>query len=341
VDLAATIAAHLVTWAPEPAHVELASFGTDDPRAIAAAIDAACGAAFGSAFARVRFYQSSVGSVAGGELADGRAVVVKVHQPSVAVALLHELARVRALAPYAPRELAPPRAIGDRGAHATFEELVERGRIADAHDPEIRGALARGLHAIVLACRPLVATTILERGLAPPLEGLWPVPHSKLFDFAATSAGAEYIDEVARAARAVAPAGELVIAHGDWRAEHVRFAADGRIAIAYDWDSLRCDREPAVVGVTAHGFCANWSRDDLAQAPTIAEARAFIADYAVARGRRFDAAELRACGAAFAYACAYNARCGHALGRDDRRRPGTFGHLVATHGVELLEGGVS
>ena len=43
------------------------------------------------------------------------------------------------------------------------------------------------------------------------------------------------------------------------------------------------------------------------------------------------------CGAAFAYSVAYTARCAHALGRDERSQPGTFQHLVSTHGRGLLD----
>jgi hypothetical protein len=52
------------------------------------------------------------------------------------------------------------------------------------------------------------------------------------------------------------------IGHADWRAEHVRFVTDGddiRIAAIYDWDSLQKRREPALVGVAAACFCANWA----------------------------------------------------------------------------------
>ena len=35
-------------------------------------------------------------------------------------------------------------------------------------------------------------------------------------------------------------------------------------------------------------------------------------------------------------AVAYSARCGHARARDERHRPGTFQHLVATQGHRLL-----
>jgi hypothetical protein len=95
--------------------------------------------------------------------------------------------------------------------------------------------------------------------------------------------------------------------------------------------------EAALVGSTAHMFCADWSRDDLAQAPTLEEAAAFVAEYEEAAGRAFTTEERILCGAAFAYSVAYSARCSHAGGIDTRSHAGTFQHLVATTGARLLQ----
>lgn len=91
-----------------------------------------------------------------------------------------------------------------------------------------------------------------------------------------------------------------------------------------------------IVGQCAHAFTADWTRTGRAQAPTLDEARAFVAEYEAARGQPFERAERATCAAMFAYACAYTARCGHALGVEERDVPGTFQHLVAQHGHELL-----
>jgi hypothetical protein len=135
----------------------------------------------------------------------------------------------------------------------------------------------------------------------------------------------------------MAPAGRRVIGHGDWRQEHVRFVGDEPVA-AFDWDSLCCEHEPALLGSVAHGFCADWSRNDHRQAPTIEEARAFIADYEAARQPRFTAAERRLCAACFAYSCAYTARCGHAPGGDQREQSGSFQHLLWTEREKFASG---
>ena len=107
--------------------------------------------------------------------------------------------------------------------------------------------------------------------------------------------------------------------------------------MAFDWDSLRCELEPALLGAAAHGFCADWSRANRRQAPTLEEARAFKSAYEEARGTIFSSEERRLCGAAFAYACAYTARCGHAGGADERTRDGTFQHLVWNEREKLLD----
>ena len=332
------IATYLARWAHFQPHVEVAAFGTAKPDEIAGVIDETCRRSLGAKVAAARFYESSIGAVAGVELVDGRIVVVKVHQPEVRLERLRELARVRACVPFSPPLLADPIAIATTGAYATIESFAD-GERGDARDASTRHALAIGLRAIIVAARPLVSTSTLDsKTCGVPGDRLWPTPHSKLFDFQATATGAEHIDAVARAARAeTEPCGELVIAHGDWRVEHVRFA-NGSVSVAYDWDSLCLDREPAIVGYTAHAFTADWSDEtNRAQAPTLDDARGFVADYELARGRAFDRIERRLCAAAFTYACAYTARCSHALGVDERLVHGTFAALVAQHGPRLLE----
>lgn len=339
------IAAHLRQWGAEPAWVELALFGSDDARAIAIEIDGFCRRELKAGVARGLFHQSSVGSVSGVELDDGRRVVLKGHAPERSLEWLREVVRVQmhlaSRRRYVTTVVAGPAPLG-RGL-ALVEPFVDEGETIDAHAPAIRRALARALHDLVVAGQPLAATSTLPgpRSACLPSGRLWPTPHSRLFDFDATADGAGFIDAVAVAARArLAPAGDLVIGHGDWRAEHVRFASatDARPVAAFDWDSLRREHEPALVGFTAHALCADWTRAPrMAPAPTLAEARAFVADWEEARGRRFSVDERRLCGASFAYWCAYTARCGWAQHHDQRHQPGSFHHLLALEGARLLE----
>jgi hypothetical protein len=91
---------------------------------------------------------------------------------------------------------------------------------------------------------------------------------------------------------------------------------------AFDWDSLCREREPALVGAAAHGFCADWSQTAIPQAPTMDEARAFVSDYEQARGKPFSVDA---------------ARCGYAAGGDHHETPGSFLHLLWSERTHLFE----
>lgn len=332
------IAEHLAEW--DTAHVELAIYGFDDAKAIASAIDEFCKREVGASVANTLFYQSSIGAVAGVLLADGRRVVVKAHQPDWSYSRLEEVVRLQryiaAQTGLAPMVLVGPLPLGQ--GWAVVEAYTERGVSCNAHDPTIRQELAKSLYAIVELLEPFTNACILppQPLTSLPQGALWPTPHSQLFDFDATRAGAEDIDSLAEKARArIVPCGRVVIGHGDWRAEHIRFE-NMQPVMAFDWDSLCKGVEPELVGFTAHAFCADWSRTDYVQAPTLEEAQAFVADYEEARGHPFEADEKMLCGAAFAYSVAYTARCTHALGLNERQQPGTFQHLVASYGDRLM-----
>jgi hypothetical protein len=336
------IAEHLAEWEHlGPAHVELAIFGSDGAGVIAEELDRFCREELRGAVRRGLFAQSSVGFVMGIEVGEGRRVVVKGHQPERTYGFLWEMVGLQmhlaSRGLWAPTVVAGPAPLG-RGL-GVAEAFVDAGALADGHDTAIRRALARSLWQMVEVLRPLARSSALPRHLlSEPLAGaLWPTPHSRLFDLAATAAGAEWIDEVAAAARGQwIEAGDVVIGHGDWRVEHVRFDGERPVA-AFDWDSLCREREPALVGFTACAFTADWTRTgNMAPAPALAEARAFVADYEAARGRAFAADERRLCAAMFAYACAYVARCSF-CSVDERARPGTFQALVAHEGLRLLE----
>jgi hypothetical protein len=337
-DLERAIAQRFTEWGG--ASVELAIYGEADPGAVGRAIEAFCQRELASGVKRTLFYQSSVGAVAGLELLDGRRVVVKAYQPDRSRERLAEVARlqtelVRAQL-LAPAILRGPAPLG-RG-WALVEELVDRGVVRDGHEPVVRRALARALQALVSTLAPFVASSPLPSILFNlPSDRLWPKPHSSMFDFDATRLGAERIDALAaEARRRLKPIGRWVLGHSDWRAEHVRFEAE-RPVVAYDWDSLYKEREPALLGAIAHGFCSDWSKAEHVQAPTLDEARDFVRAYEEARGVSFDVSERALCGAAFAFGVAYTARCGHAAGKDERARPGTAQHLIEVHGHALLE----
>ncbi len=164
-----------------------------------------------------------------------------------------------------PKPLLGPTPIGD--GHATVEELIDTGVYADAHNPAIRRIMAEKLAQLVTVTRNIRNTPGLQstaRGQQLPEGVLWPTPHSRIFDFAATTSGAEWIDALARKARQglTHGVGEIVIGHTDWSVKHFRFQ-DEKVCVIYDWDSLALERETVIVGEAARGFTMTWHLDVL------------------------------------------------------------------------------
>jgi len=162
--------------------------------------------------------------------------------------------------------------------------------------------------------------------LATPVDGVYPEPHSPLFDFEATRGGAEWIDEIARAAIAArdSDAAAPVVAHTDWSARNVRVWADGVRAI-YDLDSLSLVPESTAVGIAAATWDAFGEAGE-AVAPAPVEAASWVAAYERA-GRSLSPSQRHAAAGSVLYSLAYTARCEHAveavspeLGRPRRAR---------------------
>lgn len=334
-ELAQLIAEAGADWVDRP--VERAIFGTTDPAAITVEIERFARDELGSTVREPLFFESSVGSVFGLRLGDGREVVLKAHQPNEPLDYLNAVHTVCCHLSESgfpcPRPLLAPRPLGL--GHVTVEELRADGDWADAHDPAVRRRMAELLAALIDLGRELVDLSGLRPGLLNRIEqgSIWPRPHSAIFDFEATASGAEWIDELALRARSVLeqPMGERVLGHVDWSVKHFRFR-DGEVTAIYDWDSLAVDREPVVVGEAARGFTFTW-RISVRLAPSLDESRAFVAEYESARGTPFTGAEREAAGAAAVYALAYTARCEHCLGG---RAPGNALDALATHGEELF-----
>jgi Ser/Thr protein kinase RdoA (MazF antagonist) len=349
----ALIAAQLAEWGYMP-HAVPEVFPDPTPGAIGAAGDAWCRRALGAEPAHAEFFAAGVGSVYGLRLVDGRRVVVKIHPPRASARYLEAMQAVqRTLAAAgfpAPEPLAPPAPLA-RGI-AVAETLLDEGSPADAHDPAVRRALAASLARLVALCRPMTALAALRENIMATRPGdLWPTPHDGRFDFAATTAGAEWLDEIAACARGVRDrdAGDVVVGHTDWRVENMRLSSDGSVSAVYDWDSIAVQREPVLAGGVAHLFTSDFRVPDRAQVPTLDEALAFIADYEAARGAPFDGEEHAAARAALVYAMAYTARCEHSdlltdMGslpaRPERAAepvpPGSARAFVAAHAEALL-----
>jgi hypothetical protein len=95
------------------------------------------------------------------------------------------------------------------GRLASAEEWLDEGEPAESVDPARRRTMAR-LHARQIdLCRDLAAGSVLD--WPPDDDRLWGTPHNALFDFDATAAGAERINEVACAALRLHRAGPRVL----------------------------------------------------------------------------------------------------------------------------------
>jgi len=325
--------------------VELDCFGTDSAERIAEIIDEFCRAHLGSGIHGYLFYGSSVGSTHGVQLEDGRKLVVKVRPPaqtnpylSLDRTSLEGICRVMTwLADRGypcPRPILGPTPLA-KGL-ATVEEFLEKGQRGNGFDPECRKLIASGFAELIGLLRSFKGEVSCLKHFQRD-EFLYPQPHSKLFDFKKTAAGAEWIDAFAeRARQAEAHEGSPVLGHGDWRVEHLRFQ-DGRIVATYDWDSLAFSPETELVGISAHGFTADWTLEGVRRIPAADDIRAYVADYEEARGQAFSKRERRSLFAMCVYCIAYGARCTHSLEPDKTNwEENTWPYLLRTEGEALL-----
>jgi len=297
-----------------PSALEHVVLGTNDPQTIARMLEQYCQDQFQQSINAVLFYNRSVGAVFGVGLSDGSKIVVKVHRPEIVrdrldgvLAVQRHLADAGLPVP-SPRASPVPLGLGI----ATAEDFIDRGRVGDGHDPEIRRGLAKALHTFVAAATPLLgAIDVRATSLSAfPESGLWPTPHDVRFDF--TLEGAKWIDDQAARARARLDraSGRLVIGHADWRVENLRMRGSDVVAI-FDWDSVGVMLEPVLIGTNAGGFTANWSDPSIEHVPSLDESRAFAHDYESARDRPFTDSEWETSDAALLYLLAYGARCEH------------------------------
>src|SRR3954447_24668536 len=185
--------------------VETLVFGMQ-PRAdrIVEVVGSACTRTCGSELADGFFYTVSVGCVFGCVLGDGRRVVLKAYQPRWTIPFLDAVRRVQ-------RHLHAggfpcPEPLGDvvtvQGAVFVAErELPDPGVSSLASDS--LAVSAAGLAEVVDRCQLLDEPALARHPLRDPSEGVFPEPHSPIFDFVATAAGAEWIDDLARRAAAV------------------------------------------------------------------------------------------------------------------------------------------
>jgi Ser/Thr protein kinase RdoA (MazF antagonist) len=335
-DLAAVIRDHWETWSEVGGPVvDRTLFGTDDADDVASMVDTWCRDHLGSGIASARRWTASVGSVAVVDLADGTAAAIKVHQANRSRRFLrgvHQIQQAVAAAGIAaPLPRAGPAPIRDGGPLATAESVLPDPGFTDGRAP---GAAQTAATALATATRATAALRLDIVGAHPqrtPPGRLWPIPHSPIFDFEATAAGAEWIDEVGRRALAVlepAAGGPPRLVHHDWCSRNVR-VVDGAVVAAYDWDSV----SPMGVAAAAGQAAALWpctGEADSPDASTPEEIDAFLDAFASAWGEPLDDQARRLAHARAQYVIAYSARCEHAIGREGSGIRALRGHAVGS-----------
>lgn len=317
-------------------------FGTRDLGEIDSLVDRFCVRELGAGVSGVLFRATSVGVVVAARLSDGRRVVVKAHQPregSERLQAVHDTqaALHRAGLP-CPRPLIGPRLL--RNGHATAEALLDDGEFRSMHEPACRRLVAEALAWHLAVCGSQPAPKALAGGWSlNESNRLWPArAHAPIFNFDATSAGAEWIDALGAHAKATLdPTGPPIAGHSDWSGKHFRFANHAITAI-YDWDSLAVRPEAAIVGVAAMTYTTRFDLPGVPRAPTPEEMSAFIDEYSAARETPLSQAaraQIRAQGLLLA---AYTARCEHCAvdGYDAEADLDSFTTALRTHGSRYL-----
>ena len=343
-SVAELIAAELTHWGVSA--VDAAVFGTGDPEGIATLVESFCEEHLGTAPVGGLFYRSSTGCVLGLRLGSGQDVVLKAYQTRWTAPFLRAVQSVQAHVaaggmPSARPRLSPTALAGRPNLVVTETWLPDPGMQA-SRSPVVRRASAAGLARQIRLCSNTGAD---EAGAlaSHPLQSLggrlYPVPHSPLFDFEGTAAGAEWIDELAaRAAlgRAIDGA-DPVVAHTDWSARNVRVDEHGLHAV-YDWDSVALVPESTAVGQAAVTWCVT-SEPGGSEFPTLEEVANFLRDYEEAAGQELSPAQWRAAGAAAAWVLAYSARCEYSLAVIGEARADQHGahDRLAEAGAALLE----
>lgn len=316
----AVVEAQFERWAGNGAgSVDRDVLGTDDPSEIAEIFERFCREQLGRSPVGGLFYAASAGCVLGVQLEDGADVVIKAYQKrwseSFLAAVQNGEERAADGGIPCPRPLAAPTPIrAGRPNLAVVESWLPDPGMRPGGSAAARGVSARGLARQVALCVGLRGP---DRLLSHPLSSrdsqLYPEPHSPLFDFESTAAGAAWIDELARRAASLRAQDESapVVAHTDWSARNVRFDEDRLLAV-YDWDSLALVPESAAVGQAAMTWSVTADPGGT-EFPTLESVLAYVEDYEQEREGMFTTRQHRAARASAVWVLAYTARCEHSL----------------------------
>ncbi len=330
--------------AAAPHATEASVFGTTDPARISHLVERFCVDHLGDGPVGALFYVSSVGCVIGLRLASGQDVVVKAYQPRWRAPFLTSVQEVqRHLArnglPCAYPVLAPTLLAPSWDTLAVVETwLPDPGMRVNASSSAL-GVSAAGLARQISLCDGLdISDGLRDHPLHSSASALYGEPHSPLFDFERSSAGAEWIDELARRSVDIRDVNTTrqVIGHTDWSARNVRLD-ERRLLAVYDWDSLAVVDESTAVGQAAITWRVT-AEPGGTEFPSATEVADFVSAYGAAAGHGLSESAWRAAGAAAAYTLAYTARCEHSLEASgiDRPAPRAARDRLVESGERLL-----
>jgi Ser/Thr protein kinase RdoA (MazF antagonist) len=266
-----------------------------------------CSNTLGSAVQDVLFEATSVSTVYGVRLVDGRTAAVKSRPESV-VRIASVLAIQRQLAMRGfpcPLPLTEASVHGEMTVHA--EEFWPGGDVMRGDDSDVAARFA-----VLLAELAAMADQI---DAAPPLPnpiwlqwdhsgaGIWPA-YVHYPEVIADDETLRQVEDIARRVRARLRDVRLprVIGHGDWESQNLRWR-HGEPYVVHDWDSLCWLPEAAIVGAACGAFAS-------VEAPTLApldSSAAFLDVYELARSCRFTREEREVAWATSLWLPAHNA----------------------------------
>ncbi|WP_193364922.1 phosphotransferase [Leptolyngbya sp. PCC 6406] len=298
----------------DPYDVRLAEsiFGTADASVISQRVELFCRDRLSQGVSTCELFVQSVGAVFVLRLESGERVVLKFYalqsgRVGTAGTLAELVAVYTVQAELAKVGIACAEVIHtpvacDGGAVAAMGYL-DGTRAGDARNPAVRRAMAEALAGLIRAGTAFRDTPMLPVARVP--TRLWPVPHNVLFDLSAP--GGEWIDDRARASRSIldTSAPPEILFHMDFSAANVR-VWDGHVCAIYDMDSIALVDEMRGLASAAVHYTYTGTPGEATTSRE--QARAFVADYEVARGKALSKVERHRLDAAAIYAMAYTAR---------------------------------
>jgi ribosomal protein S18 acetylase RimI-like enzyme/Ser/Thr protein kinase RdoA (MazF antagonist) len=266
-----------------------------------------CSDALGSPVQDVLFAATSISEVYGVLLVDGRTATVKARlEPAERVASCLAIQRQLAVRGF-PCPLPLTEASGHEAMTVHAEEYWPGGDVMRGDGPDVAARFAVLLAELVGMAVQIDATPPLPNPIWLQWDhsgaGTWPAYPRQPGRIVGAEPPAQ-VEDTARRVRARLRAVRLplVIGHGDWESQNLRWRG-GEPYVVHDWDSLCWLPEAAMAGAACGAFAS-------VEQPTLApleSSSAFLDFYEQARSRRFTREEREVAWAASLWLPAHNA----------------------------------